>query len=207
MALDLSKTTQVARKTYYEVLDNIGVECIIDGIEETKVLYKDDENPNNELMDALKLTSFKVTIPIKQGSTISFLVYDEATEETTELKGLCFSKPSQDPVSSTALVLIYNSTVKRERISRTFNIDRTIKEIVTDTLDNIDVFIQRKSFSEKLQDIGSQNEISIKMICDISKDLKKNDIITYDSKQYIIKDVEDSNKTNFLTCYITTKKG
>ncbi len=207
MALDLTKTTEAARKIYYEVLDDIGTPCIVDNIENTKVLYKNDDSPNNELMDSLKLTSFKITVTIEQGSLISFFVTNIATQVVEQLKGLCFSKPSQDPVSSTALVLIFNSIVKRERITNTYNIDRTIKETIVNNLENIDVFIQRKNYSEKLQDIGTQGDLVFKMICGISNDLKKNDVIVYDNKKYIIKDIEDTNKTNFITCYITTKKG
>lgn len=207
MPLDLNKTIKDARKIYYEVMDEIGVDCLINGTVSTKVLYKDFENPENELKTHCKTTNLKVTVSIKQGDAIQFSKLNEATNVVVYHYGLCFSEPTQDPVSSTANVLIFNSQIDRKRIKNVYNIDRTIKSVDELSLPNVKVYIERINYNENFQDIGLQNDLKFKLVCNITNDIKENDIIIYNSKEYIVTNIEDKTKTNITTCYLSTKKG
>lgn len=206
MALDLSKTTKEARRIYYEVLDDIGFVCIVDDVNDTSVLYKDTENPFSEMLANTKVLSFKIGVPIIQGSKIVLEIPNESTGETETLEGLCYSKPSQDPVSQTATVLFFNSIVDRERRSNVYNLDRTIKEVRKVTIEDIPVYIERISYNERRQDVGIQNDLTIKLICNKSVDLEINDYIIHAGNTYLIKDIDNVKRTETLIAYLSPKR-
>lgn len=203
MAIDLSKTTQEARRIYYDVLDNIGVSCTVDTVVETMVLYKDFENPNNELMENCKTTTFKLDVPIVQGSHIVFHVNNIALGIVEDMEGLCLSKPNQDPVSTTATILLFNSKVDRERRKNKYNIDRTVSGVTVEQLNDVPVYIERISYSERTQDVGIESELTVKIITLKDTDIEKADIILHGTQKYIVKNIDEIKRTETLTCYLS----
>jgi uncharacterized protein YkvS len=179
------------------LLNELGDECVIDDLYETKIMISDLQRAFNNLQENSKQAVISKSIPVDRGSIIRFKDGRTAIVHTI---------PNNDIVSYSCKILMCNGTVKVYGYNEQYAPNGDVISKGEYEKSQVMGFIERLTAREKQFDGGLLHESILRFTTYVDADIDLDDIVSYKGKKYRVIDIDDITDGLWVVQLATVRK-